>query len=223
MSLGFTSPDRFAGFVPGFYAAIAAMSPAPVEVCVACPHGDASGVDDPPDELVVPVRIVRVDSLNPTEFLRAAVEHSASDWLVWCGLDDRMTPDALAVIEDGDAACADIIACKCRTSAGDVLGHWSLQELAFHGLNRMAPNSPFTRRAYERAGGWPDVHFHDWGLWLRMAKAGVKVLYSDHVGMNYDVGSNHETRSGVRMPGELRAQAMAEIRQLVNELWPTAS
>lgn len=223
MSLGFASPDRFASFVPGFYAAIAAMAPAPSEVCVACPPGDASGVDSPPAGLTVPVRIVRVDSRNPTDFMRAAVEHSAAKWLVWCGLDDRMTPDALLDIESGDQVDADVVACKCRTSAGEVLGQWNLHELTRGGLNRMAPNSPFTRAAYSRAGGWPDLHFHDWGLWLRMAKAGVTVLPSDRVGMYYDLGEQHETRSGKRMPGELRARAMSEIQSLVRELWPTAS
>jgi hypothetical protein len=220
MSLGFSNPDPFARFVPGFYEAIAAMDPAPAEVCIACPFGDSSGVDDPPADFPVAVRIVRVTSRNVTDFLRAAVLHSGTKWLVWCGIDDRMTPDALADIASGDAVGADVIACKCRTSSGEVIGHWNLDELMRGGLNRMAPNSPFTRAAYDRAGGWPDIHFHDWGLWMRMGHAGVRVMHSDRVGMRYDLGQNHMTRSGVRMPWEDRVSAMTEIDQLVQSLWP---
>ena len=54
-----------------------------------------------------------------------------------------------------------------------------------------------------------------------MARAGVKILKSDRVGMHYDLGENHVTRSGMRMPAGLRDQAMHEIAMLVESLWPS--
>lgn len=221
MSLGFRRPDPFARFVPGWYEAIASMDPIPAQVCVACPADDASGVDTPPADFPVPVRIVRVDDTNPTAFMRAAVEKTITKWLVWCGLDDRMTQHALADIAAGDAYGADIISQKARLSTGGVIGHWNVPALT-RGDNQVAPNSPFTRAAYDRVGGWPDIHFHDWGLWMRMAAAGVCVLSTDTVGMEYDIGEDHVTRSGVLMPAELRARAMNEVASLAGELWPTA-
>jgi hypothetical protein len=220
MSLGFSRPDPFARFVPGFYEAISVMDPAPAEVCVAVAECDASGVTTPPTDMQVPVRFVALTSRNPTDYITAAVNLAKSKWLVWCGLDDRMMPDALADIDAADACGADLIVAKCRTSEGAVIGHWSPDELAKGGLNRMASNSPFTRAAFERVGGWPDIIFHDWGLWLKFAAAGVKTMETQRVGMYYDLGHDHVTRSGVKMPWEERVHAMTQITDLVSTLWP---
>lgn len=220
MSLGFTEPDPFARFVPGWYATIAAMDPAPAEVCIACPPGDASGAATPPQEFPIPVTVVRVDGYNPTDFMQAAVRACHTKWVSWAGLDDRVLPAALTDIPSADAAGAELLVGKYQSgSGGSVIGEWNPAALATSGRNDMAANSPFTREAFERVGGWPDIHFHDWGLWLRLARAGVKTFATNHVGMVQDLGHHHVTRSGVQMPGDLRRTAMAEIRVLVDQLW----
>lgn len=217
MSLGFKNPDPFARFVPQWYRAIAAMDPLPAAVCVAHPYGDASGVTHVPDGFPVPVLFVEVVSRNPTDFLQAAVERAPTAWVSWAGIDDTVLPDAFRDVAAATAAGADVIVGK-YVADGCVYGDWSPQQLTSGSLNRMAPNSPFTVAAFRRVGGWPDVHFHDWGLWIKFAHAGVTVFHSDVVGMIQDLGHHHVTRSGVQMPIELRQMAMQQIADLVQEL-----
>lgn len=219
MSLGFQNPDPFARFVPGWYAAIAGMDPLPAEVCIACPYGDASGIDAVPADFPVPVRIVRVASTHATDFLSAAVNHASTHWVSWCGIDDRVTPDALADLPDAGDADADLMV-GWYLADGRRVGGWDVWAMAVGGVNNTAANSPFTKRAFHAVGGWPGIHFDDWGLWLRMAHSKVRLHSTHRVGMVQDLGHDHVTRSGVQMPGELRRTAMAEVAALVAQLWP---
>jgi hypothetical protein len=218
ISLGWKKPDPFAAFVPGWWAAIAAMHPRPAEVCIAVAEGDASTVTDVPIGFPVPVRFVTLAGRSVTQFLTAAVLASTARWLVWCGLDDRMKPDALRDIADADAAVAELVAARYEAGAGGpIRGGWNVAEMAFGGVNNTSAASPFRRDLFNRVGGWPDIHFHDWGLWLRMARAGAVVFDSPRVGMVQDLGYKHATRSGVQMPDSQRHLAMAEICKLVEE------
>lgn len=220
MSLGFRDPDPFARFVPNWYRSIAAMNPLPSEVVIALPPGDSSGADRTPDSFPVPVRIVRVpESRNPTEFLNAAVSATTAKWVSWCGIDDVVTPDALADIPMADEAGADVMA-SWYLADGRKVGGWEPRAMAAGGINNTAANSPFTREVFARVGGWADIHFHDWGLWLRLTKANARVFITDRVGMVQDLGHGHVTRSGVQMPIDLRIMAVNEINSLVRQLWP---
>ena len=217
VSLGFSAPDPFSAFVPRWYAALASMDPPPAEVCIACPFDDVTGVDVPPVGFSIPVRIVRVASRHMTDFLSAAVNHASTKWVSWCGLDDVVTSDALADLKQADADGYELVAGN-YVADGRIVGGWDVHAMARGGLNNTAANSPFTKSAFARAGGWPDVHFHDWGLWLRLAAAGVRVKTTNRVGMVQDLGHTHVTRSGVQMPSDLRQQAMREIAGIVAEL-----
>lgn len=57
------------------------------------------------------------------------------------------------------------------------------QLLKRHG--RMPAASFFRKSAWEKVGGFQGDKFHDWDLWKRMAEAGCKFKFFDHVVYNF--------------------------------------
>lgn len=219
-SLGSGPPDPFARFVPRFYDAIARCDPMPAEVLVSRPAGNASGIDAPPAGMTV--RVIETNSGNATDHIVNLLEHVRTRWVTVPGLDDLVMPSAFADIDAATAAGAGWIIGKCYEGhvGGLVRGRLDPVRLTSGGVNDIAPNSPFTVDAWRSVGGWDDVWWHDWVLWLRFLKAGVKTFETQHVGLMLDLGHDHVTRSGVQMPGDQRQMAMAEVAAVIRELWP---
>lgn len=220
-SLGSTAPDQFARFVPRFYDAILQCDPMPAEVLVSRPDGNASGIDSPPAGLPS-FRSITTNSGNATDHVVALLDNVRTRWVTVPGLDDLVMPQAFADVDAATEAGAGWIIGRCYEGfvGGPIRGRLDPRRLATGGVNDIAPNSPFTVEAWRLVGGWDDVWWHDWVLWLRFVKAGIKTFETRHVGLMLDLGFDHVTRSGVQMPGDRRHTAMAEVQSVINELWP---
>lgn len=218
-SLGNGAPDSFAQFVPRFYEAILQCDPMPAEVLVSRPEGNASGIDAPPRGLPA-FRVITTNSSNATDHITSLLEHARTRWVTVPGLDDLIMPQAFADIDSATQAGAEWIIGKCYEGfvGGPVRGMLHLDRLVRGGINDIAPNSPFTVDAWRRVGGWDDVWWHDWCLWLRFVKAGVQTFETQHVGLMLDLGYDHVTRSGVQMPSWQRQMALAEVAAVIAEL-----
>lgn len=220
-SLGSGAPDPFARFVPRFYEAILKCDPMPAEVLVSRPDGNASGIDAPPGGLPA-FRVITTNSGNATDHVAALLEDVRTRWVTVPGLDDLVMPQAFVDIAAATEAGAGWIIGKCYEGGVgcSIRGRLDPRRLATGGVNDIAPNSPFTVEAWRQVGGWDDVWWHDWVLWLRFVKAGIKTFETHHVGLMLDIGHDHVTRSGVQMPGEQRRMAMTEVQKVIDELWP---
>lgn len=220
-SLGNSSPDQFARFVPRFYDAILRCDPMPADVLVSRPDGNASGIDAPPAGLPS-FRVITTNSGNATDHVVALLENARTQWVTVPGLDDLVMPQAFADIGAATAAGAGWVLGKYRRESadGEVVGSLDPKQLITGGVNNVAPNCPFTVEAWRSVGGWDDVWWHDWALWLRFVKAGIRTFETKHIGLILDLGRDHVTRSGVRLEASKRDEAMAEIEALVRELWP---
>lgn len=218
-SLGNAAPDLFARFVPRFYDAILKCDPMPAEVLVSRPDGNASGIDAPPPGLPT-FRAITTNSSNATDHITNLLEHVRTRWVTVPGLDDLVMPQAFVDIDAATQAGAEWIIGKCYEGhvGGPVRGMLHMDRLIRGGINDIAPNSPFTIDAWRRVGGWDDVWWHDWCLWLRFVKAGIKTFETQHVGLMLDLGHDHVTRSGVQMPADQRQMAMAEVAAVIKEL-----
>lgn len=51
--------------------------------------------------------------------------------------------------------------------------------------NRMPAGSFFRKSAWEKVGGFQGDKYHDWDLWKRMANAGCRFKYFDHLVYNH--------------------------------------
>jgi hypothetical protein len=113
-----------------------------------------------------------------------ACEHASEDWLWQIDVDDRILPGAASMVEGQTAGVVQVGYIRSdgfeyvpRALRADVY-------LNCEG-NPYVSGSPFTREAYLLSGGFPDVAWSDWGLWRRMARAGVAVAAAGRVAYLY--------------------------------------
>lgn len=220
-SLGSCENDPFARFVPRFYEAITKCDPMPAEILVSHPDGNTSGISNPPT-LGIDFRSIVVNSHNATDHITALLNNVRTKWVTVPGLDDIVMSQAFADIDQATKENAEWIIGKCYEGSigGSIRGQLNPHRLINGGVNDIAPNSPFTIDAWKSVGGWDDVWWHDWCLWLRFVHANIKTFVTSHVGLMLDLGYDHITRSGVQMPIQQRNMAMKEIVSLIKELWP---
>jgi hypothetical protein len=200
-SLGKSEPDVFAQYVERWFHAVEKMDPRPDEICVGYFHPDTAGVTRFADYgVTIPVRLVSMPpDTSWADILNATVEASSSDWFAWIGLDDVALPEAFADLQLAEQDGAEIMSVGCAFSTGGQwVGNWNpaklLEEPTIPG------NSPIRKSAWERVGGYDETYFHDWALWLKLAKDGVKVYRSEKLGMVFHEGENHPTRTGTQAP-----------------------
>jgi len=137
--------------------------------------------------------------------LNAAIDAADTDWVLFCGLDDEMLPDALTEIPEAEADGAEVLASGVRFSSGGTwMGRWEPHRL------RSAPtlpaHSPIRKSAWSRVGGFDEMHYHDWGLWLKFAKHNVRAFQGTKPTVVFHAGENHETRSGARFANHEEAK-----------------
>lgn len=151
---------RYHRFLPDWLSAVEAAEPARVLV-----------VSDRMLSLPVDVVVVRSSSEFPEAEMRNVACRESDGWLWQIDVDDRILPDALRALE---GRVCDVLQVGYQSSAG----HVYVPSVAPNDEYLKHPNcytsgSPFTKDIWERAGGFPNIAFSDWGFWRRCARAGA--------------------------------------------------
>jgi hypothetical protein len=141
------------------------------------------------------------------DWLNAGFAACDTDWVVWCGVDDRYYPHALDGIDGADA---DVVAYGFRYSTGQV---WPAQAFTGTAEDAVARNpvpcgSPVRRWLWQahpfqafppyRIGG------EDWLFWVQAAECGARFAATGREDVLYDYGPHHfepdymEIRSRIR-------------------------
>lgn len=122
--------------------------------------------------LEVPADVIVAEPVGefPEHRFRNIACEAADGWLWQIDVDDRIMPDAVGVLA---GRTCDVVMAGFETTSGgrhvpEVLPHSDFLQ----GPNRYASGSPFTRDVWERAGGFPNIAFSDWGFWRRCARIG---------------------------------------------------
>jgi hypothetical protein len=124
--------------------------------------------------LKVPADVIVAEPVGefPEHRFRNLACEVADGWLWQIDVDDRILPDALEVL--AGRSC-DAVMVGCVTSRGSEYIPAVMPHADFlAGPNRYLSGSPFTKQLWERAGGFPDVAWSDWGFWRRCARAGAR-------------------------------------------------
>jgi len=116
-----------------------------------------------------------------------AVEALDTDWCWNMDIDDLIRPGALWEITVVDA---EVYAAGMRTSQGinhvpRGLDSWRVLSSK---ANHVPAGSAFKKWLWEKVGGYPDIGFHDWGLWRLMAREGARFAVSGQVLYDYRTG-----------------------------------
>jgi hypothetical protein len=208
--------NPYSQFVLRWWAAVAAMRPAPAKVVVVHSDPEPLGLLASATHGIA-VRNVAVQSDHIADYCNAGAEAASQTWISTIGVDDAYEPDALVDLAQADASGAGVMAWHQREVGSHVWQcFWDPQTLRH--ANTLPGSSPFRRDLWQRVGGIPRLGWCDWAFWLRCAAAGATAFQSDRVGVNWDPGHGHATWSGQRMPPEHKASRDAEIRGFVEGL-----
>jgi hypothetical protein len=134
----------------------------------------------------------------------ALAEH---EWLWQIDVDDRIVPDAARMVEGHTAG---VVQVGYQRSDGPIYipGVIANERYLASGGNSYVSGSPFTREAFEASGGFPDIAWSDWGLWRRMARAGVTFAAANQVAYWYR-WEPHDSVTGIYTDPQHVAEVLA--------------
>jgi len=117
-------------------------------------------------------------------FRNTACEYAEHDWLWQIDVDDRIAPGAARMVEGHTAG---VVQVGYHRSDNMIYIPPAIPNERYlsSGGNCYVSGSPFTRQAFEVSGGFPDIAWSDWGLWRRMARAGVTFAAANEVAYWY--------------------------------------
>lgn len=196
--------DTFARFVPRWAAHVAALDPAPDAIIVA---GDRE------IEIEGATRLACwCPWKHPQAFyLNAAIGLAKTEWVWIVDIDDCALPDALAGLDEVDA---DVWQIGYVRSDGRVT-HIPRQDdvdTVFE-RNGLTAGSCVRVEAFRRVGGFPDVAFQDWALWLRLVGGGASFAFSGRAGYRYM--RHPASRSELELQPKLRQRHLDEMEAVV--------
>ena len=156
------------------------------------------------------VRLEVVDTdfrFREAGFRNEACGLAEHEWLWQIDVDDRIVPDAASMLEGQSSG---VVQVGYQRSDGQVYipSVIANERYLASGGNSYVAGSPFTRKALEVAGGFPDVALSDWGLWRKMARAGVTFAASGRIAYLYR-WEPHDSLTGVYTDPQHVADVMA--------------
>lgn len=127
-------------------------------------------------------------------FSNCAVEALGTDWCWNMDIDDLVFPSALREIRVVDA---DVYAAGLVTSTGvkALPGGLNWEQVAGSRLNLVNAGSAFRKWLWAEVGGYPDIGFHDWGLWRLMGRAEARFASSGQPDYWYRTGHNSVSKN----------------------------
>ena len=120
-------------------------------------------------------------------YANCAVEACETDWCWNMDIDDLIRRDALWEIRvvDADVYVAGMFTSKGVEHIPKGLDWWTVLSSPD---NHVPAGSAFRKWLWELVGGYPDIGFHDWGLWRLMAKQRATFAISGRVLYDYRMG-----------------------------------
>ena len=215
--------DKYTRFIPAWWEAVAALDRQPDEVTFVTDSINEEAIrSNAPSHLVDALNIVVVanpEELDFNDFWDQAYRSCNQKWMVTCCIDDVFLPKALSAIDEADKVDAELVIDGCIMAPHNSVwtGYWNPEEI-FDKIT-LPGNAPMTKELYERVGGFDrEIYWSDWAFYMKAAKAGVKVYQTDILRIIFDVGTQHETRSGVMLNPETRQWANNQIQSYAAEL-----
>jgi hypothetical protein len=206
----------YAPFAERWLDSVKAMNPLPDEIVIVIGPDDHCQIRNR-DMAGLNTRIIQLDEPFSNAYFRAGAENATSEWVAFCGLDDQMLPHAYKDLAHANAINANIMVGTIYLSNGTLWrGTWNPSALRNH--NTLPAHSPIKKSLYQRVGGFPDIHWSDWGFWLLAAANGAKPFHSPEPLAIFDIGENRETMSGVSLSDQIRLAADNELKTFMDSL-----
>jgi hypothetical protein len=214
---------NYTRFIPKWWEAVSTLDRQPDEVTFVTDEINEEAIrSNAPTHLVDALNIVVVtnpEELDFNDFWDKAYRSCNQKWMVTCCIDDVFLPKALSAIDDADLDGAELVIDGCIMAPHNSIwnGYWNTEEI-FRTIT-LPGNAPMTKALYERVGGFDrEIYWSDWAFYMKAAKAGVKVYQTDTMRIIFNVGTDHQTRSGVLLDPETRQWANDQIQSYAADL-----
>jgi len=177
--VGFAWGSAYKNEVEGWWDSIQALNPAVNDIVVAYHPDDDCGVTD------LPCRLVECRTRTSGAMINAAAETITEGWIANLAMDDRFNSSAFGCIPSDTF---DVVATTIRFMSDGRINPSAPERFATMPMaNHVMGPSWFTKDIWQRVGGYPNVHWSDWGLWWKFhvhgarwyKPAGVQVLVND--------------------------------------------
>jgi len=195
---------QYAHHIQPWWNSLTLTTPQPDRVVIVHGPHDTAGTRTLTDP-----RITFIEMPEPFHngYFNAGVQATHTEWVAYCGIDDRILPRAYKEIP---TTTEHILAGNILITNGTAWhGQWN-PELLQH-TNTLPAHSPYRRKLWEQAGGYPNIHWSDWGFWLRCAKLKPTAKQSTEYQALFNLGETTETMSGPLLPEHKRTHANNEI------------
>ena len=174
----------------------------------------------------LPLEVIRLErNVGPGGARHRAIQAASTELLAMLDSDDLFLPDHLETMTATYRDCPGLVSAQ-------ELAWYPGQELMSAAKPQRIPHASyqlgallrhnfvnfgfFSRDLYELAGGFREQHCEDWDLWIRMVRAGAKVVMASHV------TAVHRVRPGSSSFDPART-AQRGIRVLTAELHAASS
>ena len=144
---------------------------------------------------------------------------TTSDWIFGCGIDDQFSPDAFDQVDEASAHEAQIIIDRIEyLQGGDWPANWNPENWRDR---QFAPGGVggFYRSLKPLWDEFPDdLRWNDYAFYLLALKRNVRPFMATTTRMIHDLGSNHQTVSGVLRDTTHDAMANQQIEKFIQEI-----
>lgn len=212
--------DRYAQYLDRWWNAVAKLNRQPDEIVLATPKGEDYGLfGSVPSSYKGRLVLVEGTGTGVHGPWYDGVTAATSDWIFALGIDDQFHPTAFDEIELASAQDAQLIIDRIDYLQG---GSWEANWDTSNWRNRdFAPGGVCGYHSSIRSlwGEMPsDLRWNDYAFYLLAVKHNVKTYKASTTRMIHDLGTNHETISGMKRDSSHDRAAASQIQNFISAL-----
>jgi hypothetical protein len=212
--------SQYTQYISRWWAAVEKLNRQPDQIVLATPLDNHFGlIESIPDKYKNSVKHIEADASGVHGPWYAGIGATDGDWIFGCGIDDQFSPDAFDEVEQATEAKADLIIDRIEYLQG---GDWPAVWNPENYRNRhFAPGgvAGYTKNIKHY---WnlipPNLRWNDNAFYALCVKNNIQVYRAKTTRMIHDLGTNHQTISGVNRDMSQDRQAYSEANAYIESL-----
>jgi hypothetical protein len=212
--------SQYAQYTSRWWAAVEKLNRQPDQIVLATPLDNHFGlIESVPDKYKNSVKHIQADASGIHGPWYAGIEAADGDWIFGLGIDDQFSPDAFDEVERATDNNADFIVDKILYLQG---GGWPAHWLPSNYRDRnFAPGGVvgYNKNIKHYWSLMPsDLRWNDHAFYVLCMKNNAKPYFANTTRMIHDLGTNHQTISGVRRDSSHDFEASKQLRHFIESL-----
>jgi hypothetical protein len=211
---------QYVQYLNRWWQSVISLNRQPDEIVLATGPGDEFGLlNSVPKQYLDIVVHIEADASGVHGPWYAGIQATKSHWIFGCGVDDQFSPDALNEIENASLSNADLIIDNIKFLQGGFWsGTWDTKNIKNRGF---APGgvAGHTQKIKHFWGLIPkNLRWNDWAFYGLCVKNNVNIYQAQTTRMIHDLGTGHQTISGVNRDSSQDQIANQELYAFLDSL-----